>query len=370
LLDLYQFIIAHYDESSCNVPLFDGLGIYLSKLKLGLHKTQISAILPPISVYQCKKMVISVRDLLSEHFVPFYLGMKSTLRSEVSKSHTSIFARTLLGAEADQAITIWDGTYIYIQNSSSYSFQHRTYSGHKYRNLAKFMMLVSTDDYIIDTIGPYLADGKNNDAKIMEDIFRKNVNDIEDFFENRDIFIVDRGFRDSIQLLKDNNFIPSMPSYIPNSQKQHTDLEANQSRIIIEIRWVVEAKNVQVKKFEYFNNVVLNIELKHLEKDFKFICALLNKYRDNIKKNKPEDNWKAKEMLNNTETTNAQAEIFQSFHNKRSKQSRIKSDPMKVKFPKLNESYKRSLTFGVYQLKQARSYTNEHLDETSWCCTS
>ena len=96
----------------------------------------------------------------------------------------------------------------------------------------------------------------------------------------------------------------------------------------------------------------------------------MNKYRDNIKKNKPEDNWKAKEMLNNTETTNAQAEIFQSFHNKRSKQSRIKSDPMKVKFPKLNESYKRSLTFGVYQLKQARSYTNEHLDETSWCCTS
>ncbi len=67
-------------------------------------------------------------------------------------------------------------------------------------------------------------------------------------------------------------------------------------------------------------------------------------------------------MLNNTETTDSLAEIAQS-NNKWSKQSRIKSDPMKVKFPKLNESYIRSLTFGVYQLKKDRSYKNEHLDE-------
>ncbi len=170
-------------------------------MKLGLHVSQISAMLPSISVYQCKKMVSNVRELLSDYFVPIYLGLRSTSRAEVIKGHTSVFARTLLNADADQAFMIWDGTYIYIQKSCSYSFQHKTYSGHKNRNLAKFMMLISNDGLIVETVGPYLADGKNNDAKIMEDMFKANLNDIENYFERKDIFIVDRGFRDCLEFL-------------------------------------------------------------------------------------------------------------------------------------------------------------------------
>ena len=102
------------------------------------------------------------------------------------------------------------------------------------------------------------------------------ITNIENYFERNDILIVDRGFRDCLEFLKQQHFIPSMPGYLPGSQKQHTDLEANLSRIITAIRWVVEAKNGQVKKFQYFNNVVLNTQLQYLEKDFKIICALLN----------------------------------------------------------------------------------------------
>ncbi len=82
-------------------------------MKLGLHVLQISAMLPPIN---------NVRELLSDYFVPIYLGLRSTSRAEVIKSHTSVFARTLLDADADQAITIWNGTFINIQKSSSIAF--------------------------------------------------------------------------------------------------------------------------------------------------------------------------------------------------------------------------------------------------------
>jgi hypothetical protein len=196
----------------------------------------------------------------------------------------------------------------------------------------------------------------------MEDMFKANLNDIENYFERKDIFIVDRGFRDCLEFLKKQHFIPRMPGYLPGSQKQYTDLEANLSRIITAVRWVVEAKNGQIKKFLYFNNVVMNTQLKYLEKDFKIICALLNKYREKVKKNEAEDYWKALEMLNKVNNINGLSEIARNY-TKRTKRSRVQSDPLKINFPKLNESYIKSLTCGIYQLKQARSYTNEHLDE-------
>ena len=40
-----------------------------------------------------------------------------------------------------------------------------------------------------------------------------------------------------------------------------------------------------------------------------------------------------------------------------------KLDPKELMFPILTEEYIENLTFGIYQLKQAKSYTAEHLDE-------
>ncbi len=60
--------------------VFDGFGIYLIKMKLGLHVSQISAMLPPISVYQCKKMVNNERvieRLFCSHLPRFAINLKS-----------------------------------------------------------------------------------------------------------------------------------------------------------------------------------------------------------------------------------------------------------------------------------------------------
>lgn len=94
--------------------------------------------------------------------------------------------------QENEIIVVWDGTYIYIQKSSDYSFAKKTFSIHKNRPLIKMMVIVSTTGYIIEALGPYLANGANNDASITEHIMKDNEV-INNFFEKNDKFIVDRG---------------------------------------------------------------------------------------------------------------------------------------------------------------------------------
>ena len=56
---------------------------------------------------------------------------------------------------------------MYIEKSSDYLFQRRSYSMHKNRPLVKPMIVVASDGYIVSVFGHYLADGKNNDASIL-----------------------------------------------------------------------------------------------------------------------------------------------------------------------------------------------------------
>ena len=190
-------------------------------------------------------------------------------------------AKVLLNAEDDALITIWDATYIYIEKSSSYDFQRKTYSGHKFRSLVKFMICCSTDGFMIECIGPYLCNGNNNDANITQDVFVKNYDDICQFFQRNDVFVVDRGFRDSLDYLDSKGFKYQMPSFLKD-KKQHSSKEANQSRIVTKIRWVIESVNSRIKKWKYFSNVLINKNIEFIEKNFINICALINKYRPQI----------------------------------------------------------------------------------------
>lgn len=144
-----------------------------------------------------------------------------------------------MGTQSDVAIAVADGTYIYIEKSGNYSFQRRSYSVHKGKPLLKPMMLVATDGYILTVLGPYLADEKNSDAKITEHMLNSNVKDIIDWFEEDDVLVVDRGFRDAVDILKDFGINAQMPHFLNKSQKQHTTEEANESRLVTKVRWVV-----------------------------------------------------------------------------------------------------------------------------------
>ena len=136
-----------------------------------------------------------------------------------------------LGTQSLMLPLQWLGTYIYIEKSGNYSFQRRSYSVHKRKPLLKPMILVATDGYILTVLGPYLADGKNSDAKITEHTWTSNVEDITDWFEEDDVMVVDRGFRDAVDILNDFGINAQMPHFLNKSEKQHTTEEANESRL-------------------------------------------------------------------------------------------------------------------------------------------
>lgn len=60
------------------------------------------------------------------------------------------------------------------RNKVQYAFQRKYYSVYRGRPLVKPMIVVAPDGYIIDIIGPYLVDGKNNDAAILNKHLSKN----------------------------------------------------------------------------------------------------------------------------------------------------------------------------------------------------
>ena len=78
------------------------------------------------------------------------------------------------------------------------------------------MSIVLPDGYVLDTIGPFC--GNENDAKITEIIFQK-LNDFKSWLHKSDIFIVNRGFRDVLGLLKSSGYEPHMPSAFVSSVK-------------------------------------------------------------------------------------------------------------------------------------------------------
>ncbi|VDI08019.1 Hypothetical predicted protein [Mytilus galloprovincialis] len=114
---------------------------------------------------------------------------------------------------------------------------------HKHRPLVKPMVFVTTSGYIVSVMGPYMGDGKNNDANIMTHIIKRNIEKITDWLQEDDILIVDRGFRDSLDLLNELGIKSEMPSFLGRGEKQHSVEESNTTRLVTKLRWIVESIN-------------------------------------------------------------------------------------------------------------------------------
>ncbi|KYN28908.1 hypothetical protein ALC57_01669 [Trachymyrmex cornetzi] len=139
-------------------------------------------------------------------------------------------------------------SYIYRKKFElSIRFQRQTYSVHKGRPLVKPMIIVSFTGYIVTIFGPYFADGKNNDANILTTLMRSDASELRSYLKPNDVFVVDRGFRDCLKLLEDLGFIIKMLHFLKDGS-QHTSSEANESRLVTKIRWIIEAVNGLLKK--------------------------------------------------------------------------------------------------------------------------
>ncbi|CAF4913348.1 unnamed protein product [Rotaria magnacalcarata] len=164
----------------------------------------------------------------------------------------------------------------------------------------------------------------------------------------------------------------TMPSFL-DGRRQFSAEEANKSRCITKIRWVVEVANRRLKQFKYFANTIQNSSLVYLESDMSIACALINHYQPPMARSKLEDEeigvqimqlrqqknkiqlrFSLWEIINHTEIIDGFPIMTQDdlgdliFCNKSS-----------FNFSQL------SIFIGVFQLKRARSYAEERWSTTN-----
>ena len=112
------------------------VGILLTKLRTGVSSSTLKTIFNINTSRGVCKIIRKARKALVAQFVPKCLGFNHISIESVVKDHTTIFARDLLASgNTDTAFLILDGTYIYIEKSSKYTFQRKTYSMYKGRPL-------------------------------------------------------------------------------------------------------------------------------------------------------------------------------------------------------------------------------------------
>jgi len=312
----------------------------------------------------------SVAQSLHQFFVPLHLGIDH-LTPEEAKNHNTIFSTTFFG---DKTTTIWDGTYLYLNKSSNYAKSRSSFSTQKKRSLTKFMSIVLPDGYCLDTVGPFYSNHYHNDAGITQKILNEEGFGFMNWLqESEQVVVVDLGFRNIVSYLQNLGLRVEIPSYNKNQQ---VTIDSNRTRLVTKVRWVVEAYHSRFKKFRFFENVQSTSDLLLLKECLRITTASLNRFRPPLYTKKEKDQEIATTMLNlSKQTMNHVAERVKNgpFSSRGGKwvELEIEKDEVDIlnpktiaNFPKLTETQMCDHIFcGVYQLKQAVNYCNEHMSE-------
>jgi hypothetical protein len=186
----------------------------------------------------------------------------------------------------------------------------------------------------------------------------ENDAELRSLLNEKDIFLLDRGFRDCIEELEsDYKLIVHMPKFIGKENKQFTTSEANMTRFVTKCRWIIEVINSFLKKSFKAIREVRNQSLPHTLEDYKIAGALVNKFFKRLFSDR-DDHVKIVEnmKLKLNHPNELQDIITKKELHKKSKF--LKLDFIEINdFPKLDfEDIKTNITLGTYQLKQALGY--------------
>ncbi|CAF3126185.1 unnamed protein product [Rotaria sp. Silwood2] len=125
-----------------------------------------------------------------------------------------------------------------------------------------------------------MCDGKSDKAIIVVDGTYVYIQD--------DVIVVDRDFRDAFSTIEGFGFDVASPPFL-NGRRQFTTNEANESRCVTKVRWVVEAVNARLKQFKFLSNTVQNSSISSLEDYLSIACAIINRYRGPVKTSSLDD---------------------------------------------------------------------------------
>lgn len=179
---------------SCHVHLLT----FLCKMRQGVSHEFLMTIFGYKSGQAVSTIIKNVRTSLMIRFVPENVGLDAITRDDFIDRHVTEFANALYNPQPDtrKAITFIDGTYISVEKSSNFQAARQSFSMQKHHYLLKPALIVAPDDYILDVHGPYFSDAQNNDAAMFIDQVERNAN-AKEWFQEEDIVIVDRGYRDA-----------------------------------------------------------------------------------------------------------------------------------------------------------------------------
>lgn len=222
-------------------------------------------------------------------------------------------------------------------------------------------MVVCCDGHIIDVFGPFAA--TQTDAEIMNFLVSSNGS-LHQYFRRNDVFILDRGFRDSISTLEALGFRVHKPETRDQGERQLTTLQANKSRCVTLCRWVVEIVNGRFKRdYKIFRSIFFNLASAHMMADYRIAAALINRFHKVVENpvNAEEIAEIAASRLN---MPNYLGEFIESNNLNRRRvlfRSIDASLPALNSFPQLSVNELKLISLGPYQVQQAASYYGEHI---------
>lgn len=203
--ELFEFCDPVREETFFRYISKKDLLLFLCKLKQGLSGEFLKVIFRYSSRQAVSQAIARVRKSLMGRFVPHNIGLRSITRNDFIAAPVTQFANTLYNPEPNisRAIVCIDGTYSHITKSSNFRILRLFYCVHKERHLVKPALIVAPDGFILEIQGPYFSDSHNNDAEMLRHEFEDDRNLLRKWFQEGDIFILDRGYLD-ITLLLDN----------------------------------------------------------------------------------------------------------------------------------------------------------------------
>lgn len=106
---------------------------------------------------------------------------------------------------------------------------------------------------------------------------------------SRQILVTSWNSSNAIPFLNELGFKTHMLAFLQKSVKQHSTNEANMTRFVTKVLWVVKAANSRIKRWKFLDNVVRNSQIPHIKDFVRIICAIINKYRLPLKTDNQDD---------------------------------------------------------------------------------
>ncbi|CAF4941970.1 unnamed protein product [Rotaria sp. Silwood1] len=152
---------------------------------------------------------------------------------------------------------------------------------------------------------------------------------------------------DNKRILKSLGIDVVMPSFLGPKQKQLDVQQANNSRFVTMLRWVVESVNSRIKRYKWFNQVIPNSSLPSIHDFMMITAALLNCFHTPMV-NPSIDNDAIITHMNTLRTKSNELQKYLNDHQltRNSVWDIIDLDHLAVTFPKLSLDEIRTFTVG------------------------